>query len=101
MQDWGEARRLGWHGAGEEWIEFDPWLAVKSARVRSRKPCGVRTRDKSTKRTPPWAEAEKYGIRVVYRERAPAFAFAAREFGRAPAPLSESGSLRFCTRPPL
>ncbi len=41
------------HGAGEERFEFDPWLAVKSARGRSRKPCGVRTRDKSTKRTPP------------------------------------------------
>ena len=39
--------------------------------------------------------------RGVYRARAPAFVLAAREFDRAPAPLSESGSLRLCTRPPL
>jgi hypothetical protein len=50
--------------AGEGRFEFDPWLAVKSARVRSRKPCGVRMRDKSTKRTPPWAEPEKWTHQV-------------------------------------
>ncbi len=33
-------------------FEFGPWLDIATERVRSRSPCGVRTRDKYTKRTP-------------------------------------------------
>jgi hypothetical protein len=32
-------------------FEFGPWLAISTGRVRSRSPCGVRTRDEDTKRT--------------------------------------------------
>jgi hypothetical protein len=64
-------RRIPSRSEGRQWwcwddrvragnrLEIDQWLAVKNGGVRSRKPCGVRTRDKSTERTPPWAETKK------------------------------------------
>jgi hypothetical protein len=40
------------HGRGRGFgFEFGRWLATSTERVRSRSPCGVRTRDECTKRT--------------------------------------------------
>ena len=50
---------FGSKGRGRErgfGFEFPPWLAISSERVRSRNPCGIRTRDECSKRSgqPGW-----------------------------------------------